>query len=60
MRGLILYLIGEAEGEYRRLGMFVTAHGDPMNVLGVPHRSGNEIPCEEYDLSTHQHTILAV
>ncbi|KAI4130659.1 MAG: hypothetical protein LQ338_001636 [Usnochroma carphineum] len=60
VRGLILMLTGQAEGEYQRLGMFMTAHGDTMNVLGVPHRSEETIPCEEYDPVAHKHTIVIV
>ena len=44
VRGLILEPTGQAEGEYRRLGVFMTSHGASMNVLGVPHRSEEVIP----------------
>ena len=60
VRGLILEPTGQAEGEYRRLGVFMTNHGQSMNVLGVPHRSENKIPCKEYNPDTHQHTIVIV
>jgi hypothetical protein len=39
VRGLILELTGRIEGEYRRPGLFMTGHGDSINVLVVPHRS---------------------
>lgn len=60
VRGLILEPTGQAEGEYRRLGVFMTSHGASMNVLSVPHRSEKEIPCKEYDPETHKHTIVIV
>ena len=60
VRGLILEPTGNAEGEYRRLGVFMTDHGQSMNMLGVPHRSENKIPCKEYNPDTHQHTIVIV
>ena len=60
VRGLILEPTGQAEGEYRRLGVFMTNHWHSMNVLSVPHRSENEVPCKEYDADTHEHTIVIV
>ncbi|MCJ1275164.1 hypothetical protein MMC21_002964 [Puttea exsequens] len=60
VRGLILEPTGQVEGEYRRLGLFMTSHGDSMNVLGVSHRSQDRIPCEEYDPDTYEHTIVIV
>lgn len=60
VRGLILEPTGQAEGEYRRLGVFMTSHGASMNVLGVPHRSEEVIPCKQYDPEEHQHTIVIV
>ena len=60
VRGLILEPTRREEGEYRRLGVFMTSHGDTMNVLGVPHRSEETIPCKEYDPVTHEHTIVIV
>ena len=47
-------------GEYRRLGLFMTSPGDSMNLLGVPHRSEEGIPCMEYDPVTHEHVIVIV
>ena len=60
VRGLILEPTGGGKGEYRRLGLFMTSHGDSMNVLGVPHRSEDGIPCLEYDPITHEHVIVIV
>ena len=60
VRGLILEPTGRAEGEYRRLGLFMTSHGDSMSVLGVPHRSEEGIPCLEYDPVAHEHVIVIV
>ena len=60
VRGLILEPTGRVEGEYRRLGLFMTSHGDSMNILGVPHRSEEGIPCMEYDPVTHEHVIVIV
>ena len=60
VRGLILEPTGQGEGQYRRLGVFMTNHGPSMNVLGVPHRSEKEVSCKEYDPDTHQHTIVIV
>ncbi|KAI4139242.1 MAG: hypothetical protein L6R39_006398 [Caloplaca ligustica] len=60
VRGLILEETAEGKGEYRRIGVFMTAHGDSMNVLGVPHRSETRVPCKEFDPDTHEHTIVIV
>ena len=60
VRGLILEPTGRVEGEYRRLGLFITCHGDSMNILGVPHRSEDKIPCEAFDPEKHEHTIVLV
>lgn len=60
VRGLILEPTGQAEGEYRRLGVFMTNHWHSMNVLCVPHQSEKDVPCKEYNPDTHQHTIVIV
>ena len=60
VRGLILEPTGRVEGEYRRLGVFMTSHGDSMNILGAPHRSEGGIPCMEYDPVAHKHVITIV
>ena len=60
VRGLILEPTGRVEGEYRRLGLFMTSHGVSMNALSVPHRSEEGISCEMYNSVTNEHTIVIV
>jgi hypothetical protein len=60
LRGLIIEPTGRVDGEYRRLGLFMTSHSVSMNVISVPHRSEATIPCERYEPDTHKHTIVLV
>lgn len=62
VRGLILEPTSDDNptGEYKRLGMFMTAHGDSMKVLAATHYSESHIPCLDYDAETHRHTIRIV
>lgn len=60
LTGLVLELIDQPAGTFRRIGCFASTKPDGIKLLLAEHPTSDDMPCESYDPETREHTIRII